>query len=172
LGSGDGLGSGGMRGAAPTAVVWAAQDRHQVLQIQSADVRTRSHRPPAVADGAPSSLQLRQADVAAAVAALARRTVLAGDPPLDLRGSQLAGARLGWARLAGADLRGSDVRVADLQHADLAGAHLEQAQLCGAQLQGADLRGASLAGARASATTQWPSGFDWRAAGAELVKAC
>jgi Pentapeptide repeats (8 copies) len=156
----------------PPEAWWAAQDRLQVFEILSAYVRTSSHRPPSVSDGAPSSLQLRQADVSAAVTALARRTVLAGDPPLDLRGSQLAGARLGRAQLAGADLAGADVRLADLQLADLAGAHLVQAQLCGAQFQGANLRGANLAGARASNITRWPSGFDWRAAGAELVKAC
>jgi hypothetical protein len=151
---------------------WAVQDRLQVFEILSAYVRTSSHRPPSLSDGAPSPLQLRQPDVAAAVTALARRTVVAGDPALDLRGSQLAGARLGRARLAGADLAGADVRLADLQQADLAGAHLVQALMCGAQLQGADLRGVNRTGARASENTKWPSGFDWRAAGAELVKAC
>ncbi|HYN16478.1 MAG TPA: pentapeptide repeat-containing protein [Actinomycetes bacterium] len=44
--------------------------------------------------------------------------------------------------------------------------------LCGAELQGADLRGAYLEGARASKTTIWPSGFDWRSAGVELVPTC
>jgi hypothetical protein len=77
-----------------------------VFDILSAYVRTSSHRPPSLSDGAPSSLQLRQPDVAAAITALARRTVVAGDPALDLRGSQLAGARLDRARLAGADLAG------------------------------------------------------------------
>lgn len=70
-------------------------------------IRQDQLAPPAVALGrAPSSLQLRQPDVAAAITALARRTVVAGDPALDLRGSQLAGARLDRARLAGADLAG------------------------------------------------------------------
>ena len=156
----------------PPEAWWAAQDRLQVFEILSAYVRTSSHRPPSLSDGAPSPLQLRQPDVAAAITALARRTVVAGDPALDLRGSQLAGARLGRARLAGADLAGADVRLADLQQADLTGAHLVQALMCGAQLQGADLRGVNLTGARASENTKWPSGFDWRAAGAELVKAC
>jgi len=118
----------------PPEAWWAAQDRLQVFEILSAYVRTSSHRPPSLSDGAPSPLQLRQPDVAAAVTALARRTVVAGDPALDLRGSQLAGARLGRARLAGADLAGADVRLADLQQADLAGAHLVQALMCGAQL--------------------------------------
>ena len=67
------------------------------------------------------TLQTRQPDVNAAVTVLARRTVLDGDPPLDLSGSLLPGARLGWARLAGADLRGADLRGTSLQHAELAG---------------------------------------------------
>jgi hypothetical protein len=158
-------------GDPPPAGWWPSQDRAQVFEILSAYVRTTSHRPPVGPAGSPA-LQIRQADVNAAVTVLARRTVLAGDPPLDLSGSLLAGARLGWARLAGADLRGADVSRASLQHAELAGVHLEQARLCGTQFLGADLRGAHLAGARASADTRWPDGFDWRAAGARLVDAC
>jgi hypothetical protein len=150
---------------------WSSQDRVQVFEILSAYVRTHSHRPP-VAPAGPTSLQLRQADVHAAASVLIRRTVLPGDPPLDLSGSLLPGARFGWAKLAGADLRGADVRWTSLQRADLVGTHLEQSLLCGAQLQGADLRGAHLAGAKASSDTQWPSGFDWRAAGARLVDSC
>jgi hypothetical protein len=151
---------------------WAAQDRVQVFEILSAYVRTTSHRPPVGPQGATAALQTSQPDVHAAVTALARRTVLAGDPPLDLNGSLLPSARLGWARLAGADLRGADLRGTSLQHAELAGAHLEQALVCGTQFQGADLSGAHLAGARASAATSWPDGFDWRAAGARLVESC
>jgi Pentapeptide repeats (8 copies) len=150
---------------------WAAQDRVQVFEVLSASVRTTSHRPPIGPAGA-TELQVRQADVNAALTVLARRTVLAGDPPLDLSGSLLGGARLGWARLAGADLRGADVRGTSLQHAELAGVHLEQALLCGTEFQDADLRGAHLAGARVSADTRWPSGFDWKASGAKLVTAC
>jgi hypothetical protein len=150
---------------------WPSQDRVQVSEVLSAYVRTTSRRPPA---GPPtgSTLASRQPDVQAAVTVLARRTVLAGDPPLDLSGSLLAGAQLGRARLARANLRGADLRGAELDDADLAGAHLDQALLCGARLQAADLGGASLAGARASADTRWPAGFDWRAAGARLVTVC
>jgi pentapeptide repeat protein len=150
---------------------WASQDRLQVFEILSAYVRTTSHRPP-IGPTTSESLQVRQPDVQAAVTALARRTVLDGDPSLDLSGSVLPGARLGWARLAGADLRGADVRGTSLQYAQLAGAHLEQTLLCGTQFQGADLRGAHLAGARFSADTRWPDGFDWKAAGARMVDAC
>jgi hypothetical protein len=150
---------------------WAAQDRVQVFEILSAYVRTTSHRTPVGPAGA-ADLQVRQPDVHAAANALARRTVLAGDPSLDLTGSLLPSARLGWARLAGADLRGADLRGTSLQHATLAGAHLEQSLLCGTQFQDADLTGAHLAGARASMATSWPDGFDWRAAGARPVEAC
>ncbi len=150
---------------------WASQDRVQVFEILSAYVRTTSHRPP-IGPADSDSLQVRQPDVQAAVTALARRTVLDGDPPLDLSGSVLPGARLGSAKLAGADLRGADVRGTSLQQAQLAGVHLEQSLLCGTQFQGADLSGAHLAGARASADTRWPSGFDWKAAGARLVETC
>jgi hypothetical protein len=169
----DGSGPRGMPGAGPAVAEWSSQDRVQVFEILSAYVRAHSHRPLVVEPaGAPATLQARQADVHAAASVLARRTVLPGDPPLDLGGSLLQGARLGWARLAGADLRGADVRGVSLQRADLVGAHLEQSLLCGTQLQGADLRGAHLAGAQASGDTQWPSGFDWRAAGARLVDSC
>jgi hypothetical protein len=160
------------RPAEPPSVFWASQDRVQVFEILSAYVRTTSHRPPVGPAGPDASLQVRQPDVNAAVTVLARRTVLDGDPPLDLSGSLLSGARLGWARLAGADLRGADVRGTSFQHAELAGVHLEQALLCGTQFQGADLAGAHLAGAKVSADTGWPSGFDWRAAGARLVDSC
>ena len=158
--------------AEPPSVFWSSQDRVQVFEILSAYVRTTSHRPPVGPVGSPAALQVRQADVNAAVTVLARRAVLAGEPPLDLSGSLLAGARLGWARLAGSDLRGADLSGASLQYAELAGVHLEQSLLCGTQFQGADLRGAHLAGARASADTRWPDGFDWGAADARLVDAC
>jgi Pentapeptide repeats (8 copies) len=165
-------GSSTTAGDPPTPAWWAAQDRVQVFEILSAYVRTTSHRPSVGPQGAGAALQISQPDVHAAAVALARRTVLAGDPPLDLTGSLLPAARLGWARLAGADLRGADLRATSLQHAELAGAHLEQALLCGTQFQGADLSGAHLAGARASTATSWPDGFDWRAAGARLVESC
>ena len=106
----------------PPSVFWASQDRVQVFEILSAYVRTTSHRPPIGPGGRDATLQTSQPDVNAAVTVLARRTVLDGDPPLDLSGSLLPGARLGWARLAGADLRGADLRGTSLQHAELAGA--------------------------------------------------
>jgi Pentapeptide repeats (8 copies) len=88
-----------------------------VFEILSAYVRTTSHRPPVGPAGPDASLQVRQPDVNAAVTVLARRTVLGGDPPLDLSGSLLGGARLGWARLAGADLRGAHLAGAKVSAA-------------------------------------------------------
>jgi hypothetical protein len=164
-------GSAELHPGAPS-VFWGSQDRVQVFEILSAYVRTTSHRPPVGPGGPDASLQVRQPDVNAAVSVLARRTVLDGDPPLDLSGSLLTTARLGWARLAGADLRGADIRGTSLQYAELAGVHLERSLLCGTQFQGADLAGAHLAEAKVSADTDWPSGFDWRAAGARLVDGC
>jgi Pentapeptide repeats (8 copies) len=151
------------------SLFWAAQDRVQVFEILSAHVRTTSHRPPI---GPGGTLPQRRPDVNAAVTVLARRTVLAGDPPINLAGSILPSARLDFAHLAGADLRGSDLRGTSLLYADLAGAYLHQALLCGTQLQGADLREARLTGAQVSRDTRWPSGFDWKAAGVRLVDAC
>jgi hypothetical protein len=150
---------------------WASQDRVQVFEVLSAYVRTTSHRPP-VGPAGSADLQVRQPDVHAAATVLARRTVLDGDPPLDLSGSVLPGARLGFAHLAGADLRGTDLRGTSLQYADLVGAHLEQSLLCGTQFQSADLRDVRLTGARVSPDTTWPDGFDWQAAGAKLVPSC
>src|SRR5215211_5642368 len=88
---------------------WAGQDWVQVYEILSAYVRTTSHRPPIGPTTWTAALHIRQPDVHAAVTVLARRTVLAGDPPLDLAGSLLPAARLGSARLAGADLGGANL---------------------------------------------------------------
>jgi hypothetical protein len=46
-----------------------------VFEILSAYVRTTSHRPPVGPAGSPAALQVRQADVNAAVTVLARRAV-------------------------------------------------------------------------------------------------
>jgi hypothetical protein len=81
--TGDAVGSAGGAyrlppAAEPPSVFWSSQDRVQVFEILSANVRTTSHRPPVGPSGS-DSLQVRQADVHAAVTVLARRTVLAGD---------------------------------------------------------------------------------------------
>ena len=113
LGSAAGNGTAAAyRPAEPPSVFWASQDRVQVFEILSAYVRTTSHRPPIGPAGPDATLQIRQPDVNAALTVLARRTVLEGDPPLDLSGSLLPSARLGWAELARADLRGAHLQGA------------------------------------------------------------
>jgi hypothetical protein len=112
----------------------------------------------------------------------------------DLRNANLHGASLEWADLsdahlegallAGARLEGADLRHARLEGAHLAGAKLKRANLADAHLEGADLGGADLkealyldkahlAGAEATDDprhpTRWPDGFDWRAAGVDVV---
>jgi uncharacterized protein YjbI with pentapeptide repeats len=69
-------------------------------------------------------------------------------------------ADLEEAKLIGAFLLSADLRDANLMHADLAEADLGYANLKGARLDGANLRGA-----KANDSTQWPDGFDWKAAG-------
>jgi hypothetical protein len=77
----------------PPSVWWGAEDRAQVFEILSAYVRTTWHRPP-VGPATATALQVRQPDVHAAVSVLARRTELAGDPPLD------AAPAPAWSRAA------------------------------------------------------------------------
>jgi uncharacterized protein YjbI with pentapeptide repeats len=67
--------------------------------------------------------------------------------------------------LQGAWLILTQLQGAELRDADLTGAYLD-----GANLQGADLTGARLEGARSTASTVWPDGFDWKAAGVRLSK--
>jgi Pentapeptide repeats (8 copies) len=113
-------------------------------------------------------------DVQAALSALTgQRYSSIVDARLDLHRLGLRGADLYGAMLSGADLRGADLRGATLQDADLGGADLRGANLYGASLYGADLRGADLRGADVRETmvdesTRWPTGFDWRSAGAQV----
>jgi len=103
-------------------------------------------------------------DVAAALAALSRGTmVAAGDsseleradlrdaelsrhnfPSACFKDSNLDRANLSGANLAGATLSGTFLRTTDLTGADLTGADLTGADLTGADLTGADLTGADL----------------------------
>jgi Pentapeptide repeats (8 copies) len=95
-----------------------------------------------------------------------------------LQSAWLVDAELQGARLVGAQLQGAWLIRAQLQDVNLVGAELQDAKLDSAQLQGADLNaaqlreadltGAQLQGARCSASTVWPDGFDWKAAGVQL----
>ncbi len=93
-----------------------------------------------------------------------------------LAGSVLSRAMLSNANLRDAEMRGVDLRQADLHLADLSRADLRTADLRAANFRGTDLRAADLREARLGGTdlrhslynedTQWPAGFDPRAAGA------
>jgi hypothetical protein len=97
----------------------------------------------------------------------------------DLLGAHLEGANLRLVHLEGAILadahmQGANLVLAHLEKAQLAGANLQGASLSAARLAGAYLDGAHLAGAEATESadwpsTEWPDGFDRRAAGVLLV---
>jgi hypothetical protein len=60
-----------------------------------------------------------------------------------------------------------DARL-DLHRLGLRGADLYGAMLSGADLRGADLRGADVRETMVDESTRWPTGFDWRSAGAQV----
>jgi len=112
----------------------------------------------------------------------------------DFAAAGLLGADLSHSDLSGANLSGADLTCyaetnnsriavcADLSGADLIGAYLIDTNLSGADLSGADLSGADLQGAKynlklmqvenvlgirvTEEPTQWPPGFNAKAAGA------
>lgn len=96
-----------------------------------------------------------------------------------LPGSNMDGASLRLTILCGADLRGASFQKADLTGAVLTDALLDNANFTNANMEGADLRwsrmtgtkleGANLKNALYDNTTEWPKGFDPKAAGAFLV---
>jgi hypothetical protein len=169
-------------------------DAATIAEIFSSYIRQYAPRPagdqtpdgPPEGDRAPDHLQVRAADVQAALSVLAKGSLRPeGDEPLRLLGADLRRANLWKAQLVGADLEGThlgwawlrfarlekaDLTAADLRAADLTGANLDGAELTGAQLQGAHLEGASLLGANldhaqldgalADQQTRWPEGFD------------
>jgi uncharacterized protein YjbI with pentapeptide repeats len=94
----------------------------------------------------------------------------------NLQKANLNGANLQKASLRDVNLQEAFLDFANLQKADLRFANLQKASLLDANLQETDLRDvnlqaaasistANLQGARATASTRWPDGFDWRAAG-------
>ena len=74
-------------------------------------------------------------------------------------------ANLYQAYLCEANLEGANLREAFLQQAYLCEANLEGANLREAYLCEANLERANLTGATADAETDWPEGFDPKAAG-------
>jgi uncharacterized protein YjbI with pentapeptide repeats len=119
-----------------------------------------------------SSADLRYARLQAAT--LSGATLVGADlAATTLRDADLRGANLSGANFRGANLSGASLGGVDLRGVKLGGATLRQAFLAGADLRGADLRsttlgGANLLDASADRQTQWPRGFDWRAAGVRL----
>jgi hypothetical protein len=86
--------------------------------------------------------------------------------PVEVNGYMIEpGADLSGADLSGRNLSGRNLSGADLSRVRLTRADLTRANLRGANLKGANLRGANLKGAFADTDTQWPEGFDPKAAG-------
>jgi uncharacterized protein YjbI with pentapeptide repeats len=129
----------------------------------------------------PLGLSERAADVQAAVTVLGRRRApVDAAEPLDLReadlrhaaledaqlqGADLAFANLEGARLDRAQLQAARLKWVRLRYATLIGAQLQDSDLRSATLEHADLRNAQLQGAVCDSETDWPEGFDWKAAG-------
>jgi hypothetical protein len=157
--------------------------------LLTAFVRHRAPWPPQSSDSttqpdrAASHVGLAD-DVAAAIAVLGRRLMIADGAAseleqVDLRGADLdglhiprlclaqsnldgaslVGAKLGDATLEGTTLRKADLTRADLRTANLTGADLDGAVLRGADLSHAQLAEARLTGAEADQATKWPIGF-------------
>lgn len=126
--------------------------RLQVFEVLTAYVRQHARQdPPGDLNPRhryPPELVLRAPDVQAVLTVLGRRTVMAGDPRIDLRETNLRGAELNGARLQGARLDGAELIGARLYGAQLQGATLNWAYLFGARLDGAQLQGANLKDAR------------------------
>lgn len=89
---------------------------------------------------------------------------------VDLRRADLRDARLGDVDLRFAGLQRAYLGGAHLPGAYLNGSHLEGARLFGADLEGVDLDGTFLQGAEADIWTEWPDGFDWRAASVTVTQ--
>ena len=91
-------------------------------------------------------------------------------PKVDMNKAVLSEANLSQGDLSGSNLRQTDLSGANLIYTDLREADLTDANLTGADLMGADLRdailtGADLTGAGYNKFTQFPEGFDVKAAG-------
>jgi hypothetical protein len=129
--------------------------RGHVGALLATFVRHQAPWPPAGAPGEVDAERQRwtgglRDDVAGAMAALSRRTmVLPGFgielEKVDLRGAYLAGLDLSRFCFAGSNLDGAILARCNLSHATLDGATLKGADLTGATLTGATLAGVDLA---------------------------
>jgi Pentapeptide repeats (8 copies) len=130
----------------------SAQDRGTLAEVLAAFIRGHAPWPPRPDQPGKDTpikeipyLRYRAADVQAALTVLGRQpSMTSAQPP---------------------NLSDTDLRRADLSNAELQGANLRTAQL-----QRVDLFDAQLHGARSNAKTVWPDGFDWKAAGVELLE--
>lgn len=92
----------------------------------------------------------------------------------DFSNADLSRANLIGANLSGANLTGAGLRYADLRNANLRGANLTKADARFTRLAGADFTGANLTDTNLllftrRPSTNWPEGFDYKAAGAVLA---
>jgi hypothetical protein len=141
----------------------SAQDGATIAEVLTAFIRGRApwplSRPDQPSEDTPTKeipfLRYRAPDVQAALTALGRQPSMTASQPLNLSDT---------------DLRRADLSDADLQGTRLLGARLQGANVRAAQLQRVNLFHAQLLGARSNAKTVWPEGFDWRAAGVELLE--
>jgi hypothetical protein len=135
------------------------RDSSTILEVLCAYVREHAPWPPrdrpgrAPGDDAEEPKPHPDTDVQAALTALGRRDRMDGEPPLDLRYTDLRGADLVRADLKGALLFGAHLegayldRGTHLEEALMEKAWLDGAKLMGAYLRAADLRGVSFRGA-------------------------
>jgi hypothetical protein len=141
----------------------SAQDGPMIAEVLTGFIRGRASWPPIRPDQPAEDtaikdipfLRYRAPDVQAALTVLGRQSSMTASQALNLSDS---------------DLRRADLSDADLQRARLLGARLQGANVRGAQLQYVNLRHAQLHGARSNAATLWPEGFNWEAAGVELIE--
>jgi Pentapeptide repeats (8 copies) len=141
----------------------SAQDRATIAEVLAAFIRGHAPWPPARPDQPHEDtpiqeipyLRYRAADVQAALTVLGRQPSMTRSQP---------------PNLSDTDLRRADLSNANLQGARLLGTRLQGTNLRAAQLQRVNLFGAQLHGARSNAKTVWPEGFDWKAAGVELLE--
>lgn len=103
-------------------------------------------------------------DVGAALAALARRSMVVEGTSselenVDLRGAELAGRDLHQVCFVGSNLDGANLSKANLTGATLSHVILGSCDLSGADLTGADIEGTDLAGVVSDGSTKWPTGF-------------
>jgi hypothetical protein len=141
----------------------SAADGATIAEVLTAFIRGRAPWPPARPDQPGEDtpikeipyLRYRAADVQAALTVLGRQpNMIESQAP----------------NLSDTDLRRADLSNADLQGTRLLGARLQGANVRAAQLQSVNMRHAQLQGARSNAKTVWPEGFDWKAAGVELLE--